>query len=192
MTNAIRVEVKALPQTVKDALKGVGYGRHDIAVEASETFRHESAYGDGYRAFTVALNLATGETKSMQGSWGGASINYQSQVDSDQSAYTIPVGGAILQGQIGGGRPVSARLVLNPENVAKLLPSSPSDVTDREKQILAVFGGIKSSYRAGYLKGYTSAEIDSLVSRGFLARNKAGSTSITTAGKNQRGNTQVF
>ena len=192
MTNSIRVEVKSLPQTVKNALKNVGYGRQDIAVEASPTFTHESAYGDGYRAFTVALNLETGETKSMQGSWGGASINYQSQVDSDQNAYTIPVGGAILQGQQGGGRPVSCRLVLNPENVAKLLPSASSDVSERDRNILAVFGGIKSSYRADYLKEYTSAEIDSLVERGFLARNKAGSTSITTAGKNARGNAQVF
>jgi hypothetical protein len=182
--------VATLPEVLRRALVDAEYGRKDIAVEASPTFSFQASFGEGFRAFAVAVNLETGDTKRLDGSWGGASINHTSQVDGDHADHVIPVNGAIILGQVGGGRPVSARIILNPENVAKLLPAVDGSVTDRDRDLLAIFGSIKSSYRKEYLDRAkaTPAEVDSLISRGLLSRNKAGSVAITTTGKNARGN----
>ncbi len=188
------VAVRDLPASLKSALSDLGYARKDVAIEAAPTAAFVSAYGEGYRAFAMALNLETGESTTLYGNWGGESINGARQVDADRREHTIPLNGCLILGQEGGGRPVSASVIVNPANVAQLLPAIDISVTERDRHILNIFGGYKSFARPQYLDqaGVTDAEIDSLIARGLLSRNKAGATAITTAGKNSRGNKRVF
>lgn len=188
------VDTKTLPSQVQSALHAVGFRRRDIAVEPSETFHMPSAYGDGYRAFAVVLNMGTGERKGFSGSWGGANPFEPRSIDHDTAEHSIPINGCAILGQEGGGRPVSARLVVRPDQISKFLPA-PAETTERERRILAIFDGIKAGpYRREELARVdaSEAEIAGLVSRGFLKVASNGATSITTAGKNARGNAQVF
>src|SRR3954468_7140659 len=130
------IAVKDLPASLVSALSSAGYGRKDVAIEASPTFAFASAYGDGYRAFALAVNLETGATNRFQGSWGGESVNYSAQVDTDHRDHAIPANGAIILGQEGGGRPVAAGIIVNPANVAQLLPAVDSFVTNRDRELL--------------------------------------------------------
>lgn len=188
MANATHIEVRLLPATVQAALKAAGYHRKDVPVKPSETFQLAGGYGNGYRGFAVAINMETGETRGFSGSWGGANPFERKQVDNDDRQHPIPVNGAAFVGQEGGGRPVSGTLYVRPDQVTALLPAA-DPVSDRERSLLAIFGGIKGGYRREYLDaaGATPEEIDALVARGFLSRNRAGAISITTAGKNARG-----
>lgn len=192
MENRTFVAVKSLPETIKDALRSVGFAKADVAVVASQSVTLASSYGQGFRAYAVGLDIVTGTKRTIYGSWGGANP-FERSIPDAQPTLDIPVNGAVITGQEGGGRPVSATIHVAPGTVAPWL-NPPSDVTDRDRSILAIFGGIKPGYRAEYLgrANVTDAEVDSLVSRGFLSRNKAGATAITTAGKNARGNARAY
>lgn len=63
-----------------------------------------------------------------------------------------------------------------------------------ERKILAIFHNLKPFARKDYLaeNKVTPVEVDSLVSRGYLSRNKAGATQITTEGKNAKGNAKYY
>ncbi len=185
---ATHIEVKQLPTTVQTALKTAGYNRRDIAVEPSETFQLAPGWADGYRGIAVAINMESGETKSFWGSWGGANPFSQTQVDSDDRQHAIPVNGVAFVGQEGGGKPTSGRLYVRPDQITKVLPPIDETITERDRSILAIFGGIKSGYRAEYLEraSVSKNELEWLVLNGFLKRNKAGSLQITPKGKNSR------
>jgi hypothetical protein len=66
-----------------------------------------------------------------------------------------------------------------------MLPAG-AEVTEREKEILRIVRSYNSAGRkeAFAYNKITAAEIDVLVSRKLLSRNKAGAVSITLAGKN--------
>lgn len=103
----------------------------------------------------------------------------------------IPVNGAIVKGSTGGNAPTFARITVHPDNLAKLLPSGDEpELSETMLKALAVYRSIKGGHRAEYLKRYgvTDADVDMLVSDGYLKRNRAGATSITTLGKNAVGN----
>lgn len=186
----MHVLVNDLPPALRAALASVDYGRKDVAIEHAETVSIADAGGDGYRAFAIVINLSTGASETHWGSWGGANaFNPRNAVDLDTREHALPPDGAIVRGCIGGGRPVSARIVLSPACRMIALPAA-ADLSDREIWILAVHGGIKAGYRRDYLQraSVQPGEIDALVSRGLLSRNRAGAVTITTAGKNARGN----
>lgn len=192
MSNEFVLPVKELPESLRSALASVGYGRPDIKIIVSEREQIASAYGDGYRAFAIGVNVSTGERKQHTGSWGGANPFSSTVVDA-QPSIDLPPGMALIMGQEGGGRPVYATITVGPGTLNPALLPATSDVTERERSILAIFGGIKGGHREGYLRRFKvePAEIASLIARGYLTRNKAGAMSITTKGKNARGRTQV-
>lgn len=120
-------------------------------------------------------------------------FNPQNPIDLDDSEHAMTPGGAVISGTI--GQTTYARVILHPQNVAKLLPPAWSDVTDKERKILAAVGGLKSGpYRKEALARLqaTDADMDTLVQKGLLSKNKAGAISITTAGKNARGDERVY
>src|ERR1700690_508312 len=190
MDNTVFVQVKALPHTVQNALHGCGYRKPDIAIRGAETFTLESAYGDGYRAFAVLLNMETGDQKGFEGSWGGANPFETRRVDADQSEHLIPVNGAAITGQYGGtGGKVSARLYVRPDALPKYLPEK-IELNDLHKSILYAFDCLKAGpYRQEALTqvGASDADIMRLVTLGLIKVNKAGSKAITTEGKNVLG-----
>lgn len=184
----MKVKRKDLPKAIKDVLTAVGYHAADISLDAAESFRAPGGAGEGNRAFVAVVNLSTGQYKIERGSWGGSNIFVQTLPDDLKQSIPIPVGSVVIIGQ--EGYVPDARIIAAPGTLAGALPAAP-EASEREKQILAVFGGIKSGYRAEYLNTgrVSKEEISALINRGLLSQNKAGAIQVTTAGKNARGNT---
>src|SRR5262245_1061305 len=175
------VQVAELPESLTRALAAVDYRKADINVEARERTSMLEPGGLGMREFVVLVDLATRRSETHMGSWGGANMfNPNNAVDLDTTDRAIIPGMAVIKGHEGGG--TRATIYLHPENITKLLPAK-SDVSEREGRILGYLA-YKANYRRECLDqmGCKPEEIDSLVSRGFIARNKAGAISLTTAG----------
>lgn len=188
----MHVEVSELNPRVRDALKSVGYGARDIRVEAAESVEARTSANDGARGFMLALNLATGESKRFTGDWGGAGLG-RNPIDWTDERVAIPEHGIVIKGSTGYPR-TFATIYAHPSAVgAYLLPSGAADGADElselEQQALYCFGAIKGGeYRRDEMRrrGVTPDVVDALVARGYLKRNRAGATQITTRGKNAR------
>lgn len=186
--NRHHVSVAELPESLRSALKSTGYGGKDIAIEARETASVIDAGSDGRRGFVVLVDLATGRAETHMGSWGGANMfNTANAVDRDSTERAILPGMAVIKGSEGGtSGQVFAHICLHPSNIAKFLPVQ-SDLNARELKILGTFNLI-SSYRKveqAEMK-VTTTELDGLVGKGLITRNKAGACALTTAGKNAK------
>lgn len=205
--NGVTVAIKDLPDSLREALKSVGFRKSDIDVIPSEKIQMQSAYGDGYRAYIALVNLGTGKRDVQYGSWGGANMFANKPVDTDRQEYPIPENGAAIMGQEGGGRPVSATVYVNPRTIATMLPAS-ENLSGEEKRLLNIYVGLTSAGRkdemermlqdvrfsvkdykeggrlADKKKAEIDAMIDSFVKRGYLDRNKVGAMKITIKGKN--------
>ena len=169
----MHVKTKELPKSVQSLLKRVGYHKHDISIEATETVSPGSAGGAGLRYYFAALNLATGKSDVTYGSWGGANMfNPQNQVDLDNQEYRIPENGLVVKGCEGAYS--YATIYVAPMNVQQFLPA-PVDITDKERAILNAFATLKSGpYRAETLAriGATDADFAGLVDKKLLKQNK--------------------
>jgi len=187
----MHAEVKTLSPHVRSALKSVDYGCADIEIEAAESIDAYSEGNRGSRGFTMALNLDTGARKTIGGSWGGANPWNASPVDDGSEVAPIPENGCVIKGSMGYPR-TFARIYAHPNAVgAYLLPSGEpaEDLTEAEQQAIYCFAAIKGGeYRRDEMRrrNVSPETVDSLVSRGYLKRNRAGATQITTAGKNAR------
>lgn len=179
-------KVSDLPVSLRNALAALHYTRSDIEISARERTSIQVGGGDGKRGFACLVDMAAGTHTVSWGSWGGANaFNPRNAVDCDSTEYDIPTHGAVISGTTGGGRPVYATITVHPASLAPLLPAAPA-VTAIEAKVLAIYAQLKSSARGEYLAQIPDAGVivDSLVSRGFLDRNKAGATKITTTGRN--------
>jgi len=181
------VLVKELPSSVQRSLKDVGYGAKDIDVIPAEKTTLQGFAGRGTQAFAIIINMVNGQSSISWGSWGGQNAYEKKGVDWDNKYYKIPETGAVITGSRGGGRRVYAKLYVNPKTMAPLLPKK-SGTSEREKDILDHFVSLKPAYRKEYMERMkppvSPNELDSLVTKGFLKRNKAGATMITLTGKN--------
>jgi hypothetical protein len=182
------VSVKDLPPAVVKALDGVGYGRTDIEVKAGTTVTLGSSGGKGKRSFVSLVNLSTGEARTEYGSWGGPNMfDRSNRVDNDHQSYPLPSNGVAITGSSGGGHPVWAQLHVPATMVDRMLPAAGETLTDEEQDALYCYKAIKGGqYRTDALRRLHvhPATVDSLVERGYLERNRAGATKITTKGKN--------
>lgn len=68
---SIYVAVRDLPATLRGALDAVGYRKADVRIEARDTYVLQDWGMAGSRAFTCAVDLATGARRVTYGSWGG-------------------------------------------------------------------------------------------------------------------------
>jgi hypothetical protein len=182
------VEVKTLVPAVQAALKSVRYGGRDIQVITADSVSPSVAGGSGQRGFVTIINLTTGKSESMRGSWGGANMfNPNNTVDLDTGTYVIPTDGVVIKGTTGYPRTFAT---LYTTAMGKLLPAGTGDVETLNKEELNALychHGIKGGqYRREELsrRGVSQSAVDSLVDRGYLKRNRAGAVSITTKGKN--------
>lgn len=181
------VEVKSLPTVVQNALTSVSYGRKDIEVCPSASVTLSSSSGDGYRAFVTLVNLTTNNYETAWGSWGGSNMfNPENPVDNDHREYVLPDDGLAITGHKGGTEPVWARLRVPASMMNRMLPATPT-LTTEQLDALYCYKSIKGGqYRKDALKRLRTSQgtLDGLVELGLLTRNKAGSSAITTAGKN--------
>lgn len=183
------VDVTDLPAPIQSALKSVGFGKANISVEASATVHlGNSGSGKGSRAFTVLVDLDTGKSVTTHGSWGGVNMfNPSNAVDNDDRAYALPPNGVAIMGSTGGGKPTMARLHIPASMVSRIITAGPVEALPTDQlTALAIFTGYKASYRAEELARYKvpASTLDTLVAAGLLKRNRAGATSVTTAGQN--------
>ena len=188
----IHVTVRELPAPLQKVLREVRYNRKDIGVETSTTYDPGGAGGNGYRAFTAAVNLETGQYKILWGSWGGANIFTQNQVDLDTSSRPIPPNGAVVKGEIGGTGPVYAHILIGPANLAKLLPAPAEalDLSPEEIKALRIISEIRGGVRSGAFEyrglgayGPNNPHIQSLAQKGLVKVMGSG-IMITLTGKN--------
>ncbi len=188
--------VKELPHAIQAALIEVGYGRKDIMVEPSVAYTAGGPGGSSMRSFTAVCDLGSEDRyKIIWGSWGGANMfNKSNQVDLDTASHEIPYNGAVVKGSMGGGRPVYAHVLVNPENLQKMLPAGNDvneELTEQEKKALKII----KTYRAGARKDgfarhdlgpYTKDNpiLQKFVKNGWIVISGAG-LQITLAGKNK-------
>lgn len=183
------VAINDLSSALRDALKGIGYARPDIKVIPASSVDPTDAGESGRRAFVVIVNLDTGARDGRNGSWGGPNPWSSSPVDSAEGHIEIPVNGAVIKGSRGYG-PTYAVVYAHPDAFGRMLPAPADDVlTDLEQQAIYCFAAIKGGeYRRDEMRrrNVTSDVVDALVTRGYLKRNRAGATQITTKGRNAR------
>lgn len=188
----IYTETKSLPPTLQSALRSVGHARPTIAIYASETASMSSASGDGMRAFTVLVDIDSGRSESHIGDWGGSNPFHASPVDGDTASRPLPPNGAVIHGHQGGGKPVYASLTVHPTRIAKLLPSPVGEaLTARQTRLLGVYAHLNSRGRKEWFDRHsrefcapTIGELADLERTGLIKVNKAGSVTITPAGRN--------
>lgn len=188
--------VSDLPKVVRSAMGIVGYHRKDVEVKFVDETTFWRSYGNGYRAYLVSMNLSTGEIGSVQyGSWGGSNPFTTKAIDDCDETIPIPADCAVLSGNQGGNRPVSATLYVSTSNAASLLPSK-EDITKREEIILAIMKGLKACARkeayARHDLNVTEQTFSELQAKGLVKINKAGSVSLTTKGKNHANKHGLF
>ena len=188
MTQRVYVKVNALPASVQRALEACGYHKADLPLEARDTVNIMCAGGNGYRSFAVILNLETGARTAHYGSWGGPNPFAESakrRVDSDDTSHTIPPNGAVILGSEEGGKSTLATLIVRPDAMPAYLPAAPT-LSEIEIAALHAYRLKSGPYRQDALRASkaTPDVIDSLVARGYLSRNRAGATTLTTEGKN--------
>lgn len=184
---------KDLPDTLKDALKAVGFRKPQVRVETGTTYNVQNMGGDGYQAFAMAVDLDSGQTKLIQGSWGGPNPYEVKQVDRDNQNHPLPVGGAVVLGSRGGGHPVSASIRVHPDNLQKLLPGGDEETfSDDELVALEILASSTSAYRkesfprAGLgAYGPQNVILKSLAAKGLINLTGAG-VKLTVKGANVR------
>ena len=176
-------KLSVLPSEIRNPLYDIGYGRSDVLISTAEEVSIFSSGADGYRAFAILIDLNSGTSKVLWGSWGGANLyNPTNPVDLDDKEYILPVNGCVIRGCEGGGQPVFAEIFLHPRAIVPWLSAGPV-VTEDERQVLEWFRVLIPAARKSLLFGKEKM-LDDLVKRGFLARSKNGATKLTTLGKN--------
>ena len=142
--NPLHTRVRDLPESLQSALLDVGYGRADIELRGSDTFTYQHIANDGERAFTMVVNMATGENRVERGTYGsGSGAN---RVDADRTRYPIPPNGAVVQGVTGRGHPVWATILVHPSNLATMLPG-PVELSEAAGKALEIISGCTSKGR---------------------------------------------
>lgn len=185
------VKVKELPESLQSALNECAYKKADVQVLIKESESVFSSGSKGYRGFASLVNISTGETRLMQGSWGGSNpFTPNNHVDQNSNEYTIPKDMAVIRGFSGGSSGTThATITISPLNILPALQGG-SDLSDEEKHILAIMRSYKPAYRKPYLDAAKDM-VDSLVERGYIKRAKNGALSLTTEGKNACENVRV-
>lgn len=190
MDRGIYAQIKELPNSVLALLTLANFHKKEIQVRFVSELSISQGGGDGRRSLVgFAMLDGSREPEINRGSWGGANPFEAKAPDCDHRMHTMVIGSCVFIGSEGYG-PTHGVLYIHPENAAKFLPEK-GTVTDRELMILEQFKTLTSAGRKNEWARYpsnkpTDAELDSLVCRGLLSRNRAGAMAITTAGRNAR------
>ena len=127
----LHVSIKDLPDSLQRALDRLGYHSKDITVDPATSYDLQVASGDGQKGFCTAVNLVTGQSETVTGSWGGANIfNPTNPVDLDNTQRDLPEGFAVIKGHTGSS--LFAYVLVHPANLQKLLPAR-VEVTDQHQ-----------------------------------------------------------
>jgi hypothetical protein len=178
------VNVRDLPEVLSSALSTCSYAKPNVQILIKEKESVQGAGMQGYRSFAMIVNMSTGESKQLQGSWGGSNpFNPTNVVDNNDQVYVIPKDMAIILGFTGGSSGIThATITFSPHNILPILTCAP-DVSNEEQKLLAIMRGYKPAYRKPYLDAKKEL-VNSLVERGYIKRASNGALSLTVSGKN--------
>jgi hypothetical protein len=179
------------PSQVPNHLKG-GYSGKMFRARVCESVTIPADAGlwsSGSRDTYQAIELATGRAVE-------ASDNMSAPWSSERKERTIALrsGYAVVEAITFQGKDLGLVFYVHPDDANKLLPASDDEVTPTERKVLAIIGGLKSSYRKEYFDraGIKEPELEAiksnLINRGYLT--KVGA--ITPKGRNARGNVQPY
>ena len=121
--------------------------RPDIKVVSTD---HFSGSGGGQGTREIAVFYKNGQTKMIQGSWGGANANASATANALDLSSAIPLGFDEGVMACTEGYYQSCRLYLNPSLVNPTLLGSPDQATDLdmfEVAVIAAMGSLISSFR---------------------------------------------
>lgn len=179
----VYIPTKDLPPFIKKVLKEHRFQRRDIEVRATD--RVDSfgfATFEGNRPFAIAIDLSTGQTKSVIGDYSGVTPELKGTL-------TLRENMAIVTGEH-GGRGSFARLFLHPTNMATLLPSNDTELSENEKYALKYISiynssGRKQAFREKGFGTYSAQHplVKSLAEKGLL-KISGRAVRITTDGRN--------
>lgn len=196
----VYLEPAQLPAMILDVIRANGCPvRTSIPCYVSETESMHAVSGDGCRGFATLIDLDTGETRTVVGSWGGGNPFARGEhdsVDHDTTERPLPPNGCIVKGYVGGSKGGRCSVTIHPSRAAKLLPDQ-SQSTERDQLLMAVYGGYNSRGRAEYFERNpshkpTQTELESLAARGLIKLARNGAVTITPAGRNVRGSKHVY
>lgn len=187
--NPLHTRVRDLPASLQAALRDVGYGKAAIELRGSDTFTYQQIADDGEKAFTMVVNMATGDNLVEWGTWGSGSGT--NRVDADRSRHPIPVNGAVVQGVTGRGHPVYATITVHPSNLTTML-QAPVELSPQTQLALDIVGGYTSKgridefeYRKLGKYGPANPLVQELAAKG-LVKITASGVQVTTEGKSAR------
>ncbi len=179
--------IKDLPSSLTKALSvffQMSQGK--IRLGAAESFSLQQIANDGCRSVVVLVNLATGETKDFQGTWGSGGYG-NNAVDKDTTRRDLPEGFGVISGHTGATH--YAEIALHPKNMLSVLPSQADQITSAEAFILKLMS-YKASYRREQFAEWDAENevkadeiVVSLAKRGFIQVSGRGAKR-TLAGDN--------
>lgn len=193
--NPVYLAPSDLPALIVEAIKGAGCPvRSSIPCYVSETASMHAVSGEGCKGFATLIDLDSGATRTVWGSWGGGNPFARGEhdsVDHDTAERPLPPNGCIIKGYIGGAKGGRVSITIHPTRAAKLLPEQGS-VSERDRVLLGVYADLNSRGRKEYFERHptavpTPAELASLADRGFIKLAKNGAVTITPDGRNNRG-----
>lgn len=181
------LKINELPVMIQTALNDLGYTKKDIKITVTESVSLQGSAGSGQRDHAVLLNLLTGESKALSGSWGGANaFNQNNAVDLDSRDHSIPDNGIVIKATQWHG-PLMATVYVSKTNIIPAIKPAQT-LSQNELQVLNVIRSYKPAYRKEYLRNIPEDKLtqvySDLANKGLVKINKIGSVSITTEGKN--------
>jgi hypothetical protein len=195
--------VKDLPPILQSALKEWGWTKRDIPLVTVEP---DGRVGMGRGSMARLVYLDTGlMSHNLHGKSDYAYEGGFEGTDRDTGlteTHILP--GQALVYQAYGGRYQRILVYLHGPDLDQLEEGNAhgkgaASLTERQKAILAIFAHRKPAYRGDemhrlHLGEYsaTNPEIAALISLGMVAVNKAGALSLTTKGKNHKGDRVPF
>jgi hypothetical protein len=182
-------KVKELPSTLQRALNSVGYSKPDIEVKTAESYSlNPNTAFSGNRGYACAVNLDTGDYRSVNGAWGGSNP-FENTIDRDDNRHAMLPNMAIIKGE-SGGRGHFADITVAPNTLAALLPAPSVELTDNQKIVLMCMKRLKSFARKDEARRVGVNESEYQLALSQLAQMKLikvavnGASQITTEGKN--------
>ena len=184
----LTVALNDLPDCARAALRSVGYSGKDIWFQVAgdnKVSLHANSSGDGYRSFTIVVDLSTGHHEITWGSWGGSNMFTKTIVDDCPQLLDLNFNVMVIKGTIGGNTRSFGTVYLRSDNVIKGLLDA-ATITEREYIALHAQSRV-GSYKKEYLARYkiTETELQNLVKAGYLAKVGRG-FGLTVKGKNAR------
>ena len=181
------VNTKDLPQVVRNELKKAGYFKASIKIQTAETVSPQYLANDGSRGYFCLI--VNGIAKVTHGSWGGPNMFVNPAVDACEKELEIPDGAIVIKGSV--GNQCFLTIYANGNTAVPMLPAPTEKLSPNEETVLRCHtqlkGGVhrREKYaRSGLDPAVVSQAIKSLAEKGLLKVNRAGSSSVTTEGRN--------